>query len=152
MVSQKSISSSPTDQTRSGSWDKPLKAPRMDEAERKDHLDEPREQSREKPQLCISLPALLLAHLPKLSVASYPCPQLCARVLPGTAGREGAVPTCCSSDEGEEVLHAFAPSDAPLQQPLVSTLPVQELCCGTEHTDGIRACLPDPEETLQRAP
>lgn len=31
-MSQKSISSSPTDQTRDGGWKEPLKAPRMDEA------------------------------------------------------------------------------------------------------------------------
>lgn len=62
------------------------------------------------------------------------------------------VPTCSSSEEGAEVLHALAPADAPLQQPLVSTVPVQQLCCGTHSTDGIRTCLPDPKETLQLPP
>lgn len=149
-MSQKSISSFPMDQTRGGSWKEPLKAPRMDEAERKDHLEE---QSREKPVM----------HLPPSSAAGSPSKAFCG-ILPvppalcqGPARHwegdvEHPVPTCCSLDESEEVLHAFAPTDAPLQQPLVSILPVQELCCGTEHTNGTRGCLPDPKETLQFPP
>ena len=146
-MSQKSISSSPMDQTRAGSWKESLKAPRIDEAEGKITWMN-RGKSREKPGLCIFLPALLLAHLPKLSLGSYPCPQLCASVLPDRwpmAAWEGAVeypvPTCCSLDKGPEVPHAMAPTDAPLQQPLVSALPVQELGCRMECTDDVRGCL-----------
>lgn len=63
-------------------------------------------------------------------------------------GWEGAVehpvPTCCSLDKGPEMLHATAPTDAPLQQPLVSILPVQELCCGwsAQMTSGVACKIP----------
>lgn len=151
-MSQKSISSSPMDQTSDGSWEKPPKAPRMDEAEGKItsmnrwNRAEKRHGDASPSQLCCWLT------FPKISLGSQPCPQLCASVLPGRwqgGGLEHPVPTCCSLDEGAEVLHAVAPTEAPLQQPLVSSLPVQELCCGT---DGIRGRLPDPKGTLQLPP
>lgn len=84
-MSQKLISSSPMDRTRDGSWREPLKALLINEAacffflkmeSGKDHLDEPREQCREEPGLCMPLAcsalagALLLARLPKPCLGS----------------------------------------------------------------------------------
>lgn len=63
------------------------------------------------------------------------------------------MPTCCSSDESTEVPHAVAAADAPLQQPLISALQVQELCCGTENTSGDACQVPEnsPAPTLKEA-
>jgi len=63
---------------------------------------------------------------------------------------ERPMPTCHSLDEGPKVPHALAPSDALLQQPPVSTLPVQHLCCQTESAEhGIvgRARRSGPQES-----
>lgn len=45
------------------------------------------------------------------------------------------MPTCHSLDEGPKAPHALAPADALLQQPPVSTLPVQQLCCQRESAE-----------------
>lgn len=65
------------------------------------------------------------------------------------------MPTCHSLDEGPKMPHALGPADELLQQPLVSTLPVQQFCCHRVQSVASVGCMqqqppqspPDPTST-----